>query len=286
MSSKRKTKITRRNNPADMDAADLQKVLVEIVLEKLDWQWRRHGEGFRDDEQSLMLRTLLISMQNDTDPIRRQVAQSIGMKDLETALETAKRQRATRTAIAHEWVTRSLPIWLDELRQGSIDQFPNRAEFVEHFRDPTYSFDRGIISDNELHDMWRAFYTSHLKEIIDLTRQAQAARERVPVVDGVADFLRDVVAGSSALQATIDLVRDVLGDIVGTAVDTGQARVDARQRAGERVMAAFRRGMAQRAATRQYMDPNATILGDAGYGNYNYGPDGPDPPYWPESEYE
>ena len=143
------------------------------------------------------------------------------MKDLEAALETAKRQRATRIPIAHEWVTRSLPLWLNELRQGDIDQFPNKAEFVEHFRDPMYNFDRGIISDDELHDIWRAFFTSHLKEIIDLTRQAQAARERVPVVEGVADFLRDVVAGSSALQATIDLVRDVLGDIVGTAVDTG-----------------------------------------------------------------
>ena len=281
MSSKRKTKITRRNNPAD-DAADLQNVLVEIVLEKLDWQWRKYGEGFRDDEQKLMLRTMFISMQNDTDPIRRQVAKSIDMSDLEAALETAKRQRATRIPIAHEWVTRSLPLWLNELRQGDIDQFPNKAEFVDHFRDPMYNFDRGIISDNELHDIWKAFYTSHLKEIIALTRQAQAARERVPVVEGVADFLSDVVAGSSALQATIDLVRDVLGDIVGTAVDTGQAHADARQRAGDRMMAAFRRGM----AARQYMDPNAVILGDRGYGNYNYGPDGPDPPYWPESEYE
>lgn len=228
MSSKRKTKITRRNNPAD-DAADLQKVLVEIVLEKLDWQWRRYGEGFRDDEQKLMLRTLFITMQKDTDPIRQQVAKSIDMSDLEAALETAKRQRATRIPIAHEWVTRSLPLWLNELRQGDIDQFPNKAEFVEHFRDPMYNFDRGIISDNELHEIWRAFFTSHLKEIIDLTRQAQAARERVPVVEGVADFLRDVVAGSSALQATIDLVRDVLGDIVGTAADTGQVRRDVKR---------------------------------------------------------
>ena len=52
------------------------------------------------------------------------------------------------------------------------------------------------------------------------------------------------------------------------------------------MMAAFRRGIAARHHRSIYTNPNAVILGDAGYGNYNYGPDGPDPPYWPESEYE
>ena len=280
MSSRRQQKLQRRSGERPV----FQEILGEIILKDLDQHWRRYGEGFQDE--GLILRTKLIQFQTDPDPGRRQLGEAITMPDLEQALRTAKRSREMRAGLARGLVPVKLTEFLNELRDEGTE-FPNQANFLSYFRNPApYDFDRGIVSDEEIGNAWKTFYRAHGKEIIDLTRQAQAARERVPVVDGVADFLRDVVAGSSALQATTDLIRDVLGGIVGTAADTGQARVDARQRAGERMMAAFRRGMAQRAATRQYMDPNATILGDRGYGNYNYGPDGPDPPYWPESEYE
>ena len=276
MLSRRKTKLNRRSGERPV----FQEILGEIMLNELDHHWRKYGEGF--DDEGLMLRTMLIRLQTDPDQGRRQLSESITMPDLEQALGTAKRSREIRAGLARGIMPMTLTEFLNELRDDGNPrtEFPSKANFVSYFRNPTpYDFDRGIVSDEEIGNVWKTFYRAHGKEIIPLI---QRKRERQTVVEGVADFLRDVVAGSSALQATIDLVRDVLGDIVGTAADTGQARTDARQREGERMMAAFRRGI----AARRYTNPNAVILGDAGYGNYNYWPDGPDPPYWPESEYE
>lgn len=237
MLSRKKTKIIRR---AGMDTVQIQEVLVEILLKELDGHWRRYGEGFQDE--GLILRTMMIRFQTDPDPIRRQVGAEINMQDLQTALETAKRQRTMRTSIARGYVSSSLPLWLNELRRGDIDQFPNKAQFVEHFRDDVYDFDRGIISDKELQDTWTDFYRSHIQEIIALTRQAQARQEQTTVLEGVAEFLSDAVAGSAALQATTDMVGNVLNGIIGTAVDIGQTRFDARERraaAAQRIVAAF-----------------------------------------------
>ena len=280
MLSRRKTKLNRRSGERPV----FQEILGEIMLNELDHHWRKYGEGF--DDEGLMLRTMLIRLQTDLDPGRRQLSESITMPDLEQALGTAKRSREIRAGLARGLMPMTLTEFLNELRDDGNPrtEFPSQANFVSYFRNPTpYDFDRGIVSDEEIGNVWKTFYRAHGKEIIPLIQRKRAIHEeRQTVVEGVADFLRDVVAGSSALQATIDLVRDVLGDVVGTAADTGQARTDARQREGERMMAAFRRGI----AARRYTNPNAEILGDAGYGNYNYGPDGPDPPYWPESEYE
>ena len=226
MPSNRKMKLQLRSGRPSLQ---VQEVLVEIVVNELDKHWKKYGEGFQDED--LLLRTLFTRMQNAPDPVHRAVAAEITMTDLEVALQTANRQRAMRTSIAREWVTKSLPLFLNELRQGDIGQFPNKAEFVEHFRDPVYNFDRGVISDKELHDTWTAFYRSNIKDIISLTRQAQ---ERETVLEAAGEILADVVGTAVAGTAISDATNDVLHGAVRLAtVFTGlpRWRERARQRA-------------------------------------------------------
>lgn len=202
MSSRKQQKLQQRLGGLSLE---VQEALVDIVRTELDKYYRKYGEGFQDEAQ--MLRTLLIRMQTDRNLVRRAIAMEVRPSDLEVALKKAKDERSMRSSRAREWVTKSLPLWLNELRNGYISQFPNKAYFVEHFRSPEYEFDPGIISDKELEDIWTAYYRSNIKEIIGLTQQAQ---NRETVLTATTEFLADVVGGAVAGTAISDATNDVL----------------------------------------------------------------------------
>jgi hypothetical protein len=202
MSSRKQQKLQQRSGGLSLE---VQEALVDIVRAELDKYYRKYGEGFQDEAQ--MLRMLLIRMQTDRNLIRRAIAMDVTPSDLEVALGKAKRQRAMRTSMAREWVTKSLPLFLNELRNGDISEFPNKAKYVEHFRQPEYDFDPGIISDKELEDIWTAYYRSNIKEIIGLTQQAQ---NRETVLTATTEFLADVVGGAVEGTAISDATNDIL----------------------------------------------------------------------------
>ena len=105
---------------------------------------------------------------------------------------------------------------MNELRNGHISEFPNKAKFVAHFREPEYDFDRGIISDKELEDIWRPYYTSNIQEIIALTKQAQ---DRVTVKEATDEYMADVISQAMTGTAFSQATNDVLGEAIRGAVN-------------------------------------------------------------------
>ena len=195
---------------------DVQDALADIVLDQLDRFYRNHGEGFENtQEQSRMLRAILINLHNDPD-FPPGVAEMVVLSDLEVALGKAKQARSLRVPKAREWVTKSLPLFLKELRNGHISEFPNKAKFVAHFREAEYDFDRGIISDKELEDIWRPYYTSNLKEIIALTKQAQ---DKETVLEATNEYMADVISKAMTGTAFSEATNDVLGEAIRGAIN-------------------------------------------------------------------
>jgi hypothetical protein len=207
MSSKKQQKKQRHTHKLSQD---MQDALADIVLNQVDRFWRNHGEGFENTPQEgKILKAMLDNMHKNPDPDAQAggLAQEVWMSDLEVALQRAKEQRRLRVPIAREWVTKSLPLWLNELRNGDIGRFPSKAEFVQHFRDPMYDFDRGIISDKELEDIFVEYQRSNFAEILRLNREAQS---RETVLEATTEFLADVVGGAVEGTAISDATNDVL----------------------------------------------------------------------------
>jgi hypothetical protein len=214
MSSKRQQKKQQRSRKL---AQDMQDALADIVLSQLDMFWRKHGEGFENTpQQGQILRAIFINLHNNPDPNLEALANEVELSDLDVALERAKHARSLRVPKAREWATESLPLFLNELRNGDIGQFPNKAEFVEQFRDPVFNFDRGIISDKELEDIWTAYYRSNIHQIIGLTQQAQ---NRETVLEATNEYMADVISKAMTGTAFSEATNDVLGGAIRGAID-------------------------------------------------------------------
>ena len=212
MSSKKQKKQQRAHKLSQ----DMQDALADIILNQVDRFWRKHGEGFEDTPQeSKVLQAMLDNMYKNPDPEMEALGREVLLSDLKVALQRAKQARSLRVPKAREWVTKSLPLWLNELRNGDIGQFPNKAEFIQHFRDSLYNFDRGIISDQELGDIFVEYQRSNFAEILRLNREAQ---NRETVIEATNEYMADVISKALTGTAISEASNDVLNGAIRGAI--------------------------------------------------------------------
>ncbi len=239
MSSKKQQKKQRHTHKLSQD---MQNALADIVLNQVDRFWRKHGEGFEDTpHEGKVLKAMLDNMYQNPDSEMHALAQEVWMSDLEVALKRAKEQRRLRVPIAREWVTKSLPVWLNELRNGDIGQFPTKSEFMQHFRQPQYDFDRGIISDQELGDIFVAYQRSNFAEILRLNREAQ---NRETVIEATNEYMADVISkavtGTAISEATNDVLHGAIRGAINLQAEEDERMIAFREAANDALSEAIR----------------------------------------------
>jgi hypothetical protein len=253
MSSKKQQKKQRH---AHKLSQDMQDALADIVLSQVDRFWRNHGEGFENTPQEgKILKAMLDNMHNNPDPDMEALAQEVWMSDLEVALQRAKHERSLRVPKAREWVTKSLPLWLNELRNGDIGQFPTKSYFVQHFRQPEYNFDRGIISDQELGDIFVEYQRSNFAEILRLNREAQ---NRETVMEATNEYMADVISkavtGTALSEATNDVLHGAIRGAINLQAEENERVIAFREAANDAL------GEAIRGAINLQAEENETVL--------------------------
>jgi hypothetical protein len=220
----------------------MQDALADIILNQVDRFWRKHGEGFEDTPQeSKVLQAMLDNMYKNPDPEMEALGREVLLSDLKVALQRAKQARSLRVPKAREWVTKSLPLWLNELRNGDIGQFPNKAEFIQHFRDSLYNFDRGIISDQELGDIFVEYQRSNFAEILRLNREAQ---NRETVIEATNEYMADVISkaltGTAISEATNDVLNGAIRGAINLQAEENERVIAFREAANDALSEAIR----------------------------------------------
>jgi hypothetical protein len=217
--SKKKAKQQARTGE---DMEERRQILLDTCLSHLDDQWRRHGEDFDVDEEDILLGRIAAVMASDEGLARRNHT-GISVTELRVAMGRARSKRDERRDKALITLMEMLPRNLRGMQAGTTDSFVSLPVLISLFRgssDNGVDVDEGIIADWEIKDAWTEFYKLNGAEILRLTREArtrreeeQARQEQTTVLEGVADFMGDVVAGAIDSQVTTE-IWSVVNDII------------------------------------------------------------------------